>query len=101
MADATHSLIIEALNRAAADPGGMPLFSSKGTAGLFAGTAAARQAAQLCKDQGLLHVARTETRGKSQLEISVGGECHFELDAAVNRRSVEREDARLRSFAKR
>lgn len=68
MADAVQSLVLDALQRAAADPGGAALIASKGTVGLFASSAAGRRAAQKCKDDGLLCVTRTETRGKSQLE---------------------------------
>lgn len=69
MADAVQTQVIEGLNRAAAEPGGPPLFAGKGSAGLFANSAAGRQAAQFCKDQGLLRVVRTETRGKSPVEF--------------------------------
>src|SRR5207302_1393208 len=38
-------------------------------AALFAGTAPAKQAAQYCKDEGLLRVLRAETKGKAVQEI--------------------------------
>ncbi|MBM4068323.1 MAG: hypothetical protein FJ271_05190 [Planctomycetes bacterium] len=69
MADAFHSLVIDALQRAAAEPGGVALLAGKGMSGLFANSAAGRRAAQHCKDHGLLGVTRTETRGKSQVEL--------------------------------
>ncbi len=68
MADAVHSLVIDALHRAAAAPGGAALFAGKGTVGLFASSAVGRRAAQHCKDHGFLTVTRTEARGKSQVE---------------------------------
>jgi hypothetical protein len=64
--DKSSQLVLEALNRAVADPAGLPLH---GKTGLFAATAAAKQAAQQAKDEGLLHVVRTETRGKTTSEI--------------------------------
>lgn len=68
MADKSTSLIVDALRCGLAAPNGLPLFAGKGGPGLFPATTAAKQAAQLCKDQGLLQVLRTETRGKSSLE---------------------------------
>lgn len=69
MADIAQPLIVEALTRAAAAPEGLPLIASKAGAGLFAGTAAGKQAAQACKDAGLLDVLRREPRGKTTLEV--------------------------------
>src|SRR5262245_33735139 len=69
MADSKQAHIIEGLNRAAAEPDGLPLLVSKGLVGLFANSATGRQAAQFCRDQELLRVARTEARGKSQVEF--------------------------------
>ncbi|MBV9122179.1 MAG: hypothetical protein JO112_02305 [Planctomycetes bacterium] len=69
MADKPQQLILDALSRAAADPGGIPLHGSKGLPGLFAATAPGRQAAQRCKEEGYLRVVRTETRGKTVQEI--------------------------------
>jgi hypothetical protein len=69
LAEKSTQLIIEALGRAAADPEGAPLHSAKTAAGLFAATAAGKQAAQQCKDQGLLRVVRTETKGKTTTEV--------------------------------
>lgn len=69
MAEASQTQVIEGLNRAAAEPGGLALFAGKGAAGLFPNSAAGRQAAQHCKDQGLLRVVRTEPRGKTQVEF--------------------------------
>lgn len=69
MADASHALVIAAMSRAAAAPGGLPLFESKTSPGLFAGSVSARKAAQFCKDQGYLQMLRAEGRGKSRQEI--------------------------------
>jgi hypothetical protein len=69
MADQSHHLLLEALNRAVTEPAGLPLFSSKAVPGLFAATAAGRKIAQLCKDQGYIRPIRTEPRGKTVREI--------------------------------
>ncbi len=68
MADKTTSLILDALSRAVADPAGVPLHG-KTARGLFTTTAAAKQAAQRCKDEGFLRIVRTETKGKTLHEI--------------------------------
>ncbi len=54
MADKSTTMILGALGRAAASAGGAPLFAGRGAAGLFPATAAGRQAAQRCKDEGWL-----------------------------------------------
>jgi hypothetical protein len=69
MADKSTQLVLDALSRAVADPTGAPLHGNKAAPGLFAATAAGKQAAQLCKDQGYLRVVGSETRGKTTLEI--------------------------------
>lgn len=69
MGDKAAPLVLEALGRAVADPGGLPLFAAKQAAGLFAAGAAAKQAATYCREQGLLQVVRTETKGKASQEI--------------------------------
>ena len=69
MVDKSQPLILEALSRAAAQPAGLPLHSSKAAPGLFASSAAAKVLAKRCKDDGLLRVVRTETRGKTVQEI--------------------------------
>ena len=69
MADKSHSLILEALTRAAAEPSGLPLLAGKGGAGLFAAGASGKQAAARCKEAGYVHVLRQETRGKTAQEI--------------------------------
>lgn len=68
MADKSTALVLDALSRAVADPAGLPLHGGK-SAGLFAATAAAKQAAEQCKQEGYLHVVRTETKGKTSHEI--------------------------------
>ncbi|HZU36351.1 MAG TPA: hypothetical protein VFA18_10610 [Gemmataceae bacterium] len=69
MADKTTQLVLDALGQAAAEPAGIPLYASKGSAGMFATNAAGKQAAQRCKDDGFLRVLRTEPRGKTTHEI--------------------------------
>jgi hypothetical protein len=69
--DKATPLVLEALGRAVAEPAGIPLHGSKSTPGLFAASAAAKQAAQRCKDDGYLRVVRTETKGKTSTEICI------------------------------
>lgn len=57
LADQSTRMILEALNRAVAQPAGLPLFAAKTGPGLFPSTAKARQAAQRCRDDGLIQVA--------------------------------------------
>jgi hypothetical protein len=68
LADKTHSIILEALSRAVAEPTGMPLRSTRKSQGLFGTAATARLSAQRCKDEGYLRVIHAETRGKNLLE---------------------------------
>lgn len=69
MADKAQQLLLDALQRAAGEPGGMPLFGSKTAAGWFANNATGKQAALACRERGLLRVVRTETKGKTSLDI--------------------------------
>ena len=68
VADKLTHLVLSALSRAAAEPGGLPLFNSKSAQGMFAPTAAGRQAAQRCQDEGYLRRVRSETKGKTSLD---------------------------------
>lgn len=54
MADKSGRLVLHALTRAAADPGGSPLFASRSASGLFPATPVGRAAAQKCRDEGWL-----------------------------------------------
>jgi hypothetical protein len=69
VADKSTQFIVDALSRAFADPGGVPLHGNRKKPGLFAATAVARQLAQRCKDEGLLSVAQSEPGGKGATEI--------------------------------
>jgi hypothetical protein len=69
LADKSTQLVLDALTRAVADPAGTLLHGSKAAPGLFTRTAPAKQAAQRCKDEGYLHVLRTETKGKTAQEV--------------------------------
>jgi hypothetical protein len=69
VADKTSQLVLDALSRAVAEPTGLPLLGSKTAPGLFPATTAARPIAERCKNEGYLRVVRTETKGKSPLEI--------------------------------
>jgi hypothetical protein len=68
VADKSTQLVLDALGRAVAEPGGWPLHGGKTSPGLFPTTAPGKLAAQRCKDDGLLRVVRTETRSKVVLE---------------------------------
>ncbi len=69
LADKSSRLITMALARAATEPEGVPLFSTKSEEGLFANTAPARTAAEKCRTDGLLEVV-TETKGKQTREVA-------------------------------
>jgi hypothetical protein len=69
LADISHALVFDALTRAATAPDGLPLFAPRSGPGLFAATAAGKSAAQRCKDEGLLHVLRSESKGKLSQEV--------------------------------
>jgi hypothetical protein len=62
-------MVLDALTRAAAQPAGLPLFAGRGGFGLFAPTAAGKQAARRCQDAGLLRVIRREPRGRSAQDV--------------------------------
>ncbi|MCI0683624.1 MAG: hypothetical protein L0Y71_16080 [Gemmataceae bacterium] len=105
MAIQVSSLILSALQRAAAEPEGLALVATRSAPGLFNASAAGKQAAQRCKEDGLLQVLRTEAKGKSALEICAltdRGLKHL-LDQTSPRpvleallQAVERCEARLR-----
>jgi len=69
MADRSTQMLLDGLSRAVADPAGVPLFGGKSVPGLFAAGASGRAVAQRCKDEGLLRVVRTETKGKASLDV--------------------------------
>jgi hypothetical protein len=69
MADQTIQLVTDALSRAAAEPAGLLLHGTRTMPGLFAATAAGKQAAQWCKEEGYLRQVATETRGKGTAEF--------------------------------
>lgn len=69
MADKSTQLILDALRRAAAEPDGAPLHGTRSAPGLFPANAAAKAAAQRCRDDGLVRLIGTETRGKTIHEI--------------------------------
>jgi hypothetical protein len=69
LVDKSQSMVLEALTRAAREPGGLPLLGGK--AGLFAANAAGKQAAQRSKSEGLVRAVRQVTKGKTTHEICV------------------------------
>jgi hypothetical protein len=54
VADRSSQLLLQALSRAAAESSALPLFAGRGGPGLFPATAAGKQAAQRCRDEGYL-----------------------------------------------
>jgi hypothetical protein len=69
MADKSLEIMLDGLTRAVAEPAGLPLFAYRKSPGLFHSTAPARLAASRCKDEGYLHVVRSESRGKRLQEV--------------------------------
>src|SRR5262245_7871026 len=69
LADKSQSLVLEALTRAVAEPGGLPMFATKAAPGLFTNNAAGKQAAEQCKSDGLFQVLKSEPKGKTVQEI--------------------------------
>src|SRR5262249_10080449 len=83
-------------SKAAADPGGLPLFAGKTDPGLFPSAAAAKPAAQKALADGLVRVARTETKGRTTRELYELTEKGWEfLLAAVNPKQVLEDFARV------
>ncbi|MFO0863844.1 MAG: hypothetical protein U0744_04160 [Gemmataceae bacterium] len=71
MAEPLTNSILDALRLGIAEGRELPLFAAKGTAGLFPANAAGKQAAQQAREQNLVRIARTETRGKTAVELAV------------------------------
>jgi hypothetical protein len=69
MADHSTPLILDALTKAMADPGGVLLHGNKRTPGLFSAGARAKEAAQRCLEAGYLRVLQRESKGKSAQEV--------------------------------
>lgn len=87
MADKLTQQIVEALSKAAAEPAGLPLYSSKAEPGLF--PSSAKPAAQKCLADRLLQIVRSEPRGKQSRELHALTELGWEyLLAAVNPKQV-------------
>jgi hypothetical protein len=63
--DKSTPLILTALSRAAADPAGLPLHSTKALPGLFPTTTVGKQAAKRCQDEGYLSIVRPDNPGGS------------------------------------
>ena len=69
MADKITQQLVDALTKAAANPGGLPLYASRSDPGLFPNTAAAKPAAQKCLADGLVRVIGTDAKGKTPREL--------------------------------
>ncbi len=68
MDNKSSELMVEALGKAAVEPGGLPLHGGR-LSGLFTNSITAKNAAQFCKAEGYLQVLRTEPRGRGVREI--------------------------------
>jgi hypothetical protein len=87
VADKLTQQIVESLSLAAASPAGTPLFASKSEPGLFPGPAKA--AAQKCLTDRLIHIVRSEPKGKLPRELYGLTEAGWDfLLAAVNPKQV-------------
>jgi len=71
LAEPLTNSILDALRLGVAEARELPLFAGKGVVGLFPSNAAGKQAAQDARDQNLVRIARTETRGKTAVELAV------------------------------
>lgn len=60
--------MLDGLQRALTEPGGLPLVSTKAGLGLFPAGAAGKQAATAAREQNLVALLATETRGKVVVE---------------------------------
>ncbi len=65
--DPASQMVLDALGRATAAPGGLPLFGSRH--GLCPTNAAGRRAAQMARDAGLFRALCSEKRGRVATEI--------------------------------
>src|SRR5581483_4575590 len=89
VADKLTQQITDALAKAAAAPGGLPLHAAKADAGLFPNTAAAKPAAQKCLSDGLIQSVGTEAKGKAARELYGLTDAGWEfLLASVNPKQV-------------
>ena len=66
MADLSHQLLLAALTRAAAEPGGLSLYAQKGEIGLFPATTKAKPLAERAKTEGLLRVVEFDNKNKGR-----------------------------------
>jgi hypothetical protein len=89
VADKLTQQITDALAKAAAAPGGLPLHAAKADAGLFPNTAAARPAAQKCLSDGLVRSVGSEAKGRAARELYALTDAGWEfLLASVNPKQV-------------
>jgi hypothetical protein len=90
VADKLTQQILDALTRAAAHPGGQPLYASKTEAGLFPNTSAAKAAVNKCVADGFVRlVAADPTKGRPGRELYALSDAGWEyLLAQVNPKQV-------------
>ena len=69
MADKITQQLLDALTKAAAHPGGLPLHANKTEPGLFLPTSAAKPAAEKCLADGFVKVVATDRKGKSPRDL--------------------------------
>lgn len=73
MADKSTGSILEALTKATAEPGWLPLLAAKGRPGLFPASAAGRAAAQRCQADGLIRVRPADGKAGDVATITDAG----------------------------
>src|SRR5262249_35486565 len=88
LADKPTQLILDALARAAAEPGPLPLFSRPAALGLFPRTASARLAARKALDEGFLRQVSSELGGKGREQAEITGEGRAFLAEQLSPREI-------------
>lgn len=77
VADKLLPLILDALTRAAADPAGAPLYTSKTESGLFPGTTVGKQAAARACAEGWLAVIPDSPASRPRAQLTTAGQDHL------------------------
>jgi hypothetical protein len=83
--DKSSQMVLSALSKAVADPGGLPLHGRRSAPGLFPATSSGKQAARRCLDEGFLRPVEPEAV-KPRCVITDKGVCY--LLAQVSPRQV-------------
>lgn len=84
MADKQTPLILEALTRAAAEPGAWPTLASRSEPGLFPNTATGKAAARRCLDERMLQTLPAKANGKAREVCAITDRGLSHLNEQVN-----------------